>query len=419
MKKIFCEVMIAVLFLNSGAACGQAPPAGSNADFSLVAIGDTGEKSDILTDNAKTITALFRQDRFDLLVFLGDNFYPTGLNFGASEDLQKEVPKKIKEVLDPFREVMAGMGQKHVHAVAGNHEYYAKLVIDKSFFFGLFSISALPVGITNKGNQRADTISTWTYHYGLPAEATFAAGQDSLQLIFFDSAILLRTKPETWRPSLGHLQRLLASTRQRPRVKWRIFAAHHPLYSVGDHGGYSEWDPESRTVRYLNHCDADSNAVKYFQNLVDPEDLCAARYRVYRDSVQAAIHRSGVTVQLALSGHDHSLQLLHYPNLHPALASLEPLAGQACATCPKIFLISGTGAKASSVKAPSPTRGEYTCPDPEPKRQGKSQFGFARLDFQGERLRVRFFSGKTKKEIDMGGGRREFFIKPDGTLEAQ
>jgi hypothetical protein len=408
MKKIFCEVMLAVLLLNFGASCGQAPPGGSKADFSFIAIGDTGEKSAILTDNAKTITQFFRQDRFDLLIFLGDNFYPTGLNFGASEDFEKEAQKKIKDVLDPFREVMAGLGAKHVHAVAGNHEYYAKLVLDKSFFFGLFSISALPVGITNRGNQRAvDMIKTWTYHYGLPAQATFAAGQDSVQLIFFDSAILLRTQPETWRPSLAHLQRLLASTRQRPRVKWRIFAAHHPLYSVGEHGGYSEWDPEARAVRYLNHCDPDSDAVNYFQNLVDPEDLCVERYRAYRDSVQAAIHRSGVTVQLALAGHDHSLQLLHYPNLHPA-----------CAGCPKSFLVSGAGAKTSPVKAPSPSRGEYTCPDTDPQRQGKSQFGFARMDFLGERLRVRFFSGKTQKEIDMGG-RREFFIKPDGTLDAE
>jgi hypothetical protein len=419
MKKIFCKTMIAVLLLNFSSACSQAPPASSKAGFSFVAIGDIGEKSDLLTDNAKTITQLFRQDRFDLLVFLGDNFYPTGLNFGASENFQKEVPKKIKEVLDPFREVMAGLGKKRVHAVAGNHEYYAKLVLEKSFFFGLFSIRALPAGITNKGNQRADTISTWTYHYGLSSEATFAAGEDSVQLIFFDSAILLRTKLETWRPYLAQFERLLASTRQRPQVKWRIFAAHHPLYSVGNHAGYSEWDPEARVVHYLNHCDPDSDAAHYFQNLVNPEDLCAERYRAYRDSVQAAIHRSGVTVQLALAGHDHSLQLLHYPNLHPALASLEPLIEQACAMCPKNFLVSGAGAKTSSVKAPSPQKGEYTCPQPEPKSQGKSQFGFARMNFQGERLRVRFFSGKTKKEIDMGGGRREFFIKPDGALEGQ
>ncbi|MDZ7360605.1 MAG: metallophosphoesterase [candidate division KSB1 bacterium] len=418
MKKIFCEVLIAVLFLNFNAACGQAPPAGSKADFSFVAIGDIGEKSDLLTDNAKTMTALFRQDRFDLLIFLGDNFYPTGLNFGASGNFQKEVPKKIKDVLDPFREVMAGLGKKNVHAVAGNHEYYAKVLLDKSFFFGAFSISALPVGITNKGNQRADTISTWTYHYSLPSEVIFAAGQDSVQFIFFDSAILLRTQPETWRPSLAHLQRLLASTRQRPRVKWRIFAAHHPLYSVGEHGGYSEWDPEARAVRYLNHCDPDSDAVNYFQNLVDPQDLCTERYRAYRDSVHAAIHRSGVTVQLALSGHDHSLQLLHNPNRHSAFASLGSLAEQVCARCPKIFLVSGAGAKTSRVKMPSSQKGEYTCPHPDPKQEGKSQFGFVRVDFQGERLRVRFFSGKTKKEIDMGG-RREFFIKPDGTLDSE
>jgi hypothetical protein len=306
---------------------------------------------------------------------------------------------------------MRGLGRQNVHAIAGNHDYYARLVVDKSLLFGLFSIEALPVGVTSKGNQRADTISSWTYHYGLPEQAFFATGkqsQDSLQIIFFDSAVLLRTKPHTWRPYFAQLQQLLASTKNRPQVKWRLLALHHPLYSVGDHGGYSEWDPETRTVNYINHCDADSDAVNYFLSLADPEDLCTERYRAYRDSVLAVIQRSGAPVQLVLAGHDHSLQLLYYPNANPA-----------CSACPKIYLVSGAGAKENPVKTASPQKGEYTCPDNDPKQQGKSRSGFARLDFENGRLRVRFFSGKNKSEIDMGEGKKEFWIMLDGTLEAQ
>jgi hypothetical protein len=397
---------ILTLLVCSCTACGQQSAPEKLADFCLVAVGDAGERTEILENNAAAMTEIFRQERFQALLFLGDNFYPTGLNFAADKNPQKEVSQKIKKVLGPWRELMRGLGRQNVHAVAGNHDYYKRLVIEKSFLFGLFSIAALPVGIANKGNQRADTLSSWAYHYGLPEQAFFQTGgqsRDSLQIIFFDSAILLRTQPQTWRPFLAQFQHRLVSA-NRPKIKWRLLVMHHPLYSVGEHGGYGEWDPETRTVNYVNRCDPDSDAVGYFYNQVDPEDLCAVRYRAYRDSLLAAIQRSGVPVQMALSGHDHSLQLLYYPSSPPA--------------GPKIHLISGAGAKANPVKAPSPPNGEYTCPDNTPQGQGKSRSGFARLDFYEAHLRVRFFSGKSKKKIDMGSGKTEFLIKPDGTLEA-
>jgi hypothetical protein len=382
------------------------PVAGQkNEGFSLIALGDAGEVTGIMKDNAKMMTKLFRQDRLDALIFLGDNFYPTGLNFNSEQDPKKEVPKRIKDMLGPFREIMRGLGRQNVHAVPGNHDYYARLVVDRSFLLGLFSVQALPVGISNKGNQRADTISTWTYHYGMPEQAFYQVKKelpDSLQIIFLDSAVFLRTQPQFWRPALAKLKQLLVSTQYRPAIKWRILVLHHPLYSVGDHGGYSDWDPERRVVTYRNLCDPDTSAIEFFFQQADPENLCAARYHAYRDSVSAALLRSGVPVQLALSGHDHTLQLLYYPH-----------------TLPQIHLISGAGSKETTVKAPAPERGEYTCPDNTPARRGKSRSGVARLDFESDILRVRFLSSKDGKEIDMGGGKKEFLIKPDGALEAK
>lgn len=410
-ERLKISVLPMALLMSFSVACGQTKTGSGvnkSGDFSLVAIGDAGEKSAILKNNAAALTEMFRQDRFEALLFLGDNFYPTGLNIDPDEDFRKEVPKKIKDMLGPLREVMHGLGRKNVHAVAGNHDYYQKLVVNRSFLFGLFSIEAMPIGITNKGNQRADTISSWTYYYGMPKQAIYQTerqSQDSLQIIFFDSAIMLRTQPQTWRPYLARFEHLLAATKNRAGIKWRLLAMHHPLYSLSDHGGYSEWDSETRTVNYVNRCDADSAAVSYFYNTVDPEDLCAPRYRAYRDSVLAAIQRSGVRVQMALSGHDHALQFLYYPQ-----------ANANCENCPKLYVVSGAGAKASRVKSPSPARGEYTCPDNSPQRMGKSAAGFVRLDFQAGRLRARFYRDKTKREIDMGGGRKEFLIQADGTL---
>lgn len=403
-------IILNLLFCFSEACSQPQTPSGANpsSDFSLVAIGDAGAKNEILENNAKAITEQFKRQPFGALLFLGDNFYLTGLNINADKDFRQEVPKKINEVLGPFREVMRGLGRQKVHAVAGNHDYYKHLVVDRSFILGLFSIEALPVGITNKGNQRADTIASWTYHYGLPQQAFFQTERqtkDSLQIIFFDSAIFLRTQPHTWRPYLAQFHHLLVSTKNRPQIKWRLLAMHHPLYTLSEHGGYSEWDAETQTVNYVNRCDPDSDAVSYVYNTVDPEDLCTPRYRAYHDSVLTTIQRSGVRVQMALSGHDHALQFLYYPTLNAD-----------CENCPKIYVVSGAGAKENQVKSPSPSRGEFTCPDNTPQRQGKSQSGFVRLDFQAGNLRVRFFSGKTRREIDMGGGRKEFLIKPDGIL---
>ena len=411
LRTIGLQIVVWSLWFCPGAACSQAKtpsPENKSGDFSLIAIGDAGEKNDILSNNAATMTELFRQNRFDALLFLGDNFYHTGLNIEPDKDFRQEVPNKINEVLGPFREIMRGLGRRNVHAVAGNHDYYKHLVVDRSFIFGLFSIEALPVGITNKGNQRADTMAIWTYHYGLPQQAFFQTerqAKDSLQIIFFDSAILLRTQPHTWRPYLAQFYHLLASTKNRPHIKWRLLAMHHPLYSLSEHGGYSEWDAEAQTVNYVNRCDPDSDAVSYFYNTVDPEDLCTPRYRAYHDSVLTTIQRSGVRVQMTLSGHDHTLQFLYYPKLNAD-----------CENCPKVYIVSGAGAKENQVKSPSPSRGEFTCPDNTPQRQGKSQSGFVRLDFQAGNLRVRFFNGKTRREIDMGEGRKEFLVKPDGIL---
>jgi hypothetical protein len=413
----YCHVVALSFLLSFQTACGQAllkfeSHAPEASRFSFVAIGDAGEKNDILKDNAGAMARLFRNDPFELLVFLGDNFYKTGLNFDKAEsrkEIEEETRKKIKNVLGPFREITQKLGRSRVHAIAGNHDYYTRLVVNKSLLFGLVNIEALPVGITNRGNAREAEIPFWTYHYGLPDHAFFQVGgtTDSLQVIFFDSAILLRTRPDTWRPYLDRLQRLLASTQNRPGVKWRIFTAHHPLYSVGAHGGYSEWDAEAQTVQFLNHCDVDSDAVGYFINLADPEDLCADRYRAYQDSAKAVIRRSGALVQVSLAGHDHSLQLLYYPG-----------RDKDCSNCPKIHLVSGAGSTVSRVKSPSPQMGEFTGPDRRLEQQGKSQYGFVRFDIQGEQINVRFFSGDTKKEIDMGG-RASFRIDAKGRLAGE
>ncbi len=378
----------------------------SSQPLTVIAIGDAGESGSILSGNAKYINDMYTEQhgggKPDAMIFLGDNFYPTGLNVPV-EDVQS----KIKGALGPFRTAFEGLGRANVYAIPGNHDYYARVAFEKSFLFGLVNISAVPVGLSEEGNEREQAIEGWAYHYKMPAEAVYpisVGAKDSVQFIFYDSALPLRTDLSTWKPALDSLRRLLTVSATRVGISWRILAQHHPWYSVGEHGGWSQWDDEAKKVTHLPNCDKDSNVVHWFINDLDPQDLCAARYQALHDSLKSVIHTSGAKIQLALAGHDHSLQLLNYSN-----------RDNECEPCPKVHIVSGAGSKPTRVKFPSPPN-EYTAAQRDPKKEGESLSGFAQLKFENDNLRIVFFNSANGEMIDMGGGKKEFWINRDGEL---
>jgi hypothetical protein len=392
-----------VAFLGVGCSHQQQVQTASRA-LTIVAIGDGGERNRILHNNAALLNDMFagKHDagRPDALIFLGDNFYETGLNIPADE-----VEAKITDVLGPFQPVFEGLGRRHVHAIAGNHDYYARLVVDKSLLFGLINIQVGPIGLSERGSEREHAINSWSYYYRMPAAATYpiAPGSaDSVQIIFYDSALPLRTEPATWRPALDSLRRLLLVASHRSDVKWRILCQHHPWYSVGEHGGYTVWDDEALVVRPLSNCDKDSNVVRWFINSIDPEDLCAPKYRRMIDSLRSVLQYAGAKVHLVLSGHDHSLQLLSRP----------PHTDD-CPACPSVHVVSGAGSEETRVGFPSPP---YDFTSPQQQEEGRSRSGFVQVRFEPERMGIRFFDSKTGEPLDMGGGKKEFWINRNGDL---
>lgn len=372
--------------------------------LTVIAIGDAGETGSILRGNAKYINDMFTEQhnggKPDAMIFLGDNFYPIGLNVPADE-----VQSVIKRTLGPFRETFEGLGRQNVHAIPGNHDYYARSIIDKSLLFGLITIEAGPSGITDRGNERAKALESWTYYYKMPATKSYpivSGATDSVQFIFYDSALPLKTDLATWKPALDSLRQLLRASSLRNGIVWRVLALHHPWYSVGEHGGWSLWDDVENRVVYLPNCDKDSNVVHWFINEVDPQDLCAKKYQQMLDSIKSVIRGSGAKIHLTLAGHEHNLQLLSYPNRESE-----------CANCPTVHVISGAGGKSTIVKFPSPPN-EFTSS--QPKKKGEPITGFAQLRFESERMRVVFFSSANGEMIDMGGGKKEFWINRRGEL---
>lgn len=372
--------------------------------LTIVAIGDAGDRGSILRANARHINDMSSgahdAGKPDAIMFLGDNFYPIGLNIPTDD-----VRSTVRNVLGLFRPTLEELGRTHVHAITGNHDYYARTVIDKSLLFGLIHIVAGPVGISDRGNERAKAIEWWSYYYNMPAAITYPTSPgapDSVQFIFYDSALPLRSDASTWSAGLDSLRRLLTASSTNSGIRWRVLVQHHPWHSVGEHGGYSVWDDVDRKVAYLPNCDKDSNAVNWFMNTVDPEDLCAEKYTAMVDSLRSVLHSTGVKIQFTMAGHDHSLQLLWSPE-----------SDHACALCPRIHIVSGAGSKTSLVKLPSPPH-EYTAARPE--KGGESRAGFAFLVFEKQQASIRFYDASSGEPIDMGGGKTEFTITHSGIL---
>jgi hypothetical protein len=374
--------------------------------LTIIAIGDAGESGSVLSGNSGYLSEMYTGQhdagRYQALLFLGDNFTPTGLNVPASS-----VEGEIASSLGPFKVPMDGLGKEHVHAIPGEHDYYARNALESSVFFGLIKHREGPSGLSDKGNERASLIPGWTFHYGMPARLALpmeSGSADSAEFIFFDSARLLRSEPTTWHPVLDSLRRMLVAERERKGILWRILCTHHPLASVGEHGGYSVWDDDEKIVQYLTPCDRDSNPSGWVRNWLDPEDLCAPRYGQYVDSLNGVLRAGQVQIHAVLSSHDRSLQLLD--SGHP---------GPNCSVCPRVQIVSGAGSETDRVKLPSPPH-EFTAALPAPRDEGFSAPGFVQMRFTLEHLRLVFYSGKSGNPIDMGGGQTEFWIDRQGKL---
>lgn len=367
----------------------EATTARPHVGLTFAAVGDAGEPGAVLAGVATSIvhgTMPGQGASISLLLFLGDNFYPTGLNCTMHEQ-----ERLIAECLGPFKEAFERLTRDNVHAVPGNHDYYCE------------RLGPIPYGLCIEGNRREARIGEWTYHMIMPARVRrplSIGSPDSVDFILVDSGLMLGTEPSMWGATLDSLERLLRSSANSPGVQWRILAAHHSPYSVGEHGGWRYWSSRERRVLHVGNCWADGvDPRKYVEEAVSAQDNCTPRYRAYRDSLFGAVSRSGAAVQIMMAGHDHSLQLLDNS------ATLR-------APLPRIFIVSGAAGTRSRVRSPHPpTIWTHSITEEE----GLSPGGYVRGTFVGGNLHLQFIDAVSGSPLDMGG-RSEFIITPDGVL---
>jgi hypothetical protein len=399
-------IWVAILLAGIGILPAVAGDEGTRP-LTVIALGDVGETGSVLRANSTYAVDMYmgRHDggTYDAMIFLGNNFLNIGLN-GPKNDADS----KASYLMGKFREAIRGLGRTNVHAIPGNHDYYRKNMVEQSFLFGLFTIEERAMGLSDVGNKRAAALEEWSYHFGMPAEATYPlkpGSNERVQFIFFDTALPLRSDPSRWTPALDSLHHMLTRSAQQPGIVWRVFVAHHPFASLGEHGGYAEWNDEAQQVEYLTHCDKDSNANAWFQNWLDPEDLCAQRYRQLMDSLASVIAASGAQVQIALGAHDNSLQIIRMHERTDASG------------IPPLQIISGAGSRVGKVKASSPPDA-FTSANPNPKQEGEAIPGFVQLQFDSKAVRVRFFNARTGEWMLLKGNEIDFFFGRDGTLRS-
>lgn len=304
--------LLASLLVAAAAACGPPPGPPAGARLSLLAVGDTGAEPDrperlaTLRGVGAAMAASDEARPADALVLLGDNFYPDGLRASeltlrVREDVVRPFCRFVAPDAPRYAEVADACpladARRHtppIFAVLGNHDIVA------------------PGSPSLERDAVPRFVANWRL-VGDPA-SVIEMGR-GVSLVAFDSNAAFAGEPQA-----GAQLDALADALQRAQGPWRVLISHHPVAGEG-RGDEAE------------------------------------AYARYRRGVRAAIEAAGVDVQLALAGHEHSLQIL----------LLDPPG-------PVLGVVAGAGAAPRGIHDRNPRRRVAVAHTP----------GFARVDLVGE-----------------------------------
>ena len=297
-------------------------------------MGDAGEPKrpdknlELLTEKIESAT------ENDVLIFLGDNLYPKGLP-------SKEDPKRaeMEAKLIPQLDIMKSFPGK-AFIIPGNHDWaqgrtygwenvtymadFVKAYLGRNGYF-------LPIG-------------------GCPGPIEIPLSDHSTLLIL-DTQYFLHPwdKPgedsECGNKSTIEALEELKAMVNRNEGKHILIAAHHPIYTYGEHHGNFSFKQHLRPIPILG------SIHPLFRRLIgNIQDVTHPKYRAISKQIVAAMNQAEHVVYA--SGHEHSLQLIEKDGHH--------------------FVVSGSGSKTTYVK------------EGEGSRFAKSEQGFAVLNLDGE-----------------------------------
>ena len=181
------------------------PPFSAQADGSaeaslrFFALGDSG--SEALYATAEALTGPASLDGLDLVLLLGDNFYPQGIE-GVYD------PKWLDLFEKPFSDPV---WRAPFYAVLGNHDYLGS--IDAQIIYSSFS------------DRWRMPARYYRFTYTLDDEW-------QTQIAFFALDTNELKVPEKNGPQLAWL----AGALRESEARWKVVFGHHPVFSNGKHG---------------------------------------------------------------------------------------------------------------------------------------------------------------------------------------
>ncbi|MBT1711296.1 BamA/TamA family outer membrane protein [Fulvivirgaceae bacterium PWU5] len=291
---------------------------------SFYLIGDAGEPT-LSTNGMQELLQTHHDPAVPATaVFLGDNVYPKGMpdvNDGARQRAEKILRDQIA-LLNGFNATM--------YFIPGNHDWKR----------------GRSAGWEQLMHQQAfiDSLHNPAVHFapqdGCPGPVEIAVN-DQVTLVIMDSQWFLHP----WDKPAGDDSPCAAKRPEdvlislediflRNQHKRVIVAAHHPLYTYGEHGGVFTWKDHLFPLYDLNH------------SLYIPMPVVGSIYPLYRKvfgNIQDTAHPlykryirllSGLLEKypntLYVSGHDHNLQYSYKDSVH--------------------YIVSGAGSKATNVR---------------------------------------------------------------------
>lgn len=279
--------------------------------FSLYLIGDAGKLS--VTSNGLKETL---RDHYDpsidaAVVFLGDNIYPKGMP-SAEEHGRKEAEDIMSAQLS-----MLGDFKGNVYFVPGNHDW------QKHKHDGWQRIRNQQQWVDSLRNER---ISFFPKD-GCPGPVEITIAEDVV-LVVIDSHWFLHPwdKPEgddspCDAKSAEDVAIELEDILERNRGKRVIVAAHHPIFTYGQHGGVFTWRDhifplasfESARL-YLPLPGIGSIYPLYRKYIGDRQDIAHPLNKQYRRMISGLLEKyPGV---IYANGHEHSLEYAWKDSVH-------------------------------------------------------------------------------------------------------
>ncbi|WP_370090351.1 metallophosphoesterase [Ekhidna sp.] len=275
-------------------------------------IGDAGEPKSP-DKNLMLLQSQFKDaTENDFLIFLGDNLYPKGLP--GNEDPERE---EMENKLIPQLEVMKAFPGKAL-IIPGNHDwaqgrnYGWERALEmeryvRQYFEGqdvLLPIGGCPgpieIPMSNKSTLIILNTQYFLHNWDKPDEDDNCENKSTVEALEELKSVIIRNKGK-------HI----------------LIAAHHPIYTYGEHHGNFSFKEQLLPIPVLG-----SIHPLFRKTIGNIQDNTHPKYKAVMNQILTAMNEAESVVYAA--GHEHSLQLIQRDGHH--------------------FIVSGSGSKTTHVK---------------------------------------------------------------------